>query len=322
MGKGTSVEDALAKLRAIRPVAGSDGGKAELRKALAGRTNLVAAKAAEVVAEAGLKEFAEDLAAAFDRFMPEGKDKGCAAKTAIAKALYELGCDAESVFLPGVRHVQMEAAWGGPSDAAAELRGICAMGLVRMGYRDVMTELADLLADREGQARVAAARAIGYAEREEGALLLRLKLLSGDGESEVMGEAMAALMKLSPGKAPQFVARFLDSPDESLRQMAAAAIGTSRRREAFELLRARWEGTIQPETRRLVLAAMGPMRLPEAMDFMLGVIREGNKREAAEAVEAMRAWRHDEAVKAKVAAAVVERDEADVKAAFEKYFGG
>ena len=48
-------------------------------------------------------------------------------------------------------------------DTAAELRGVCALGLVRMGYRDVLVELADLLMDPEAQARMMAARSLAHA---------------------------------------------------------------------------------------------------------------------------------------------------------------
>ena len=48
---------------------------------------------------------------------------------AIARALFALDYDGEGLYLAGMRHVQMEPGWGGSSDTAVELRGMCAMGL-------------------------------------------------------------------------------------------------------------------------------------------------------------------------------------------------
>ncbi len=92
--------------------------------------------------------------------MPERqihRTRAALAKTAIAKALYEMEVKAESVFLRGIHHIQMEGVWGGNTDTAAELRGICALGLVRCNYRDVLDELGELLADAQAPARMMAA---------------------------------------------------------------------------------------------------------------------------------------------------------------------
>ena len=45
--------------------------------------------------------------------------------------------------------MQKEGSFGPPVDVAAELRGVCALGLVKIGYGDVLVELTDLLADVE-----------------------------------------------------------------------------------------------------------------------------------------------------------------------------
>ena len=151
MPKPRPVETALAQLAALKGM-GPATLAAELPKYLANKSNIVVAKAADLARAAGVESLVPQLVAAFDRFMesPTKTDPTCAAKREIANALYELGAPAQAVFLTGIRHVQKEAAWGPPVDTAAELRGLCALGLVRMGYRDVMTELADLLADGEG----------------------------------------------------------------------------------------------------------------------------------------------------------------------------
>jgi hypothetical protein len=160
MPKLPSIEQSLSQLNALRGMGAAVAN--ELQKFLVSKTNLIAAKAADLIREANLKSLEPQLAEAFNRFMqnPSTTDKGCAAKQAIVNTLYELGCDAQDVFLVGIRHVQKEGAWGKPVDTAAELRGLCALGLVRMAYRDVMSELVDLLVDPEPVA-AAAIEALG-----------------------------------------------------------------------------------------------------------------------------------------------------------------
>src|SRR5260221_10105594 len=158
MAKSDPAAAALAKLNALKGM-GSAAIAPELSKFLDSKINLVVAKAAELVRLADLKSLQPQLEAAFARFMktPTTIDKGCAAKEAIVMALYELGCAAADTFLAGIRHVQKEGSYGPPVDTAIDLRGVCAMGLVRMAYRDVMNELVDLLADESHRARIMAA---------------------------------------------------------------------------------------------------------------------------------------------------------------------
>jgi len=125
MPKSDPVADAMARLKACADEPRSDASLAEIAKALAGKHNLPAARAASIVAAAKLSQFIDPLIAAFNRFMekPSTTDKGCVAKTAIAKALYELESPAHDVFIRGIHHVQHEPVWGGQSDTAADLAG-------------------------------------------------------------------------------------------------------------------------------------------------------------------------------------------------------
>src|SRR5205823_1584216 len=159
------------------------------------------------------------------------------------------------VFLIGIHHVQMEPVWGASKDAAAELRGICALGLVRIAHRDSLLHVTDLLTDPEPQARIIAARALAYSGHDSAALPLRVKLRSGDREPEVTSECITALMKLAPQKSIELVAEFLEDPDEMIREAAALALGESRRREAFDILQDHVEHNPDPERRRPLLLA-------------------------------------------------------------------
>jgi hypothetical protein len=85
----------------------------------------------------------------------------------------------------------------------------------------------NLLADKEVPARVGAIRGIADSGDIAGALLLRLKALVGDKEDEVIGECFAGLLRLAPAPSVEFVAGFLKSASEEIRERAALALGES-----------------------------------------------------------------------------------------------
>jgi len=322
VAKAHAIADLLAQLTALRPRAAGEEGCRALAAALGHKVNLIVARAAKIAGEAGLKELVPQMVAAFERFMvnPAGSDKGCAAKQALAMALYEIGSDNVATFLAGIHHVQMEPVFGGAVDSAAELRGACAMGLVRMGYRDVMNELAALLADAEPVARIAAARAAAYTGSDLVVPLLRLRALCPDPEPDVAGECFLAMLKLAPGKALEFVSRFLDGNDAALRDAAALAIGASRHSQAFAVLRQHWRPALPAEFRRTLLLAMATIRTPEAMAMLLSIIESENWACAVEAVEALGLYAHDPAMCEKVKAAVDACGDRRVAEAYQKVF--
>jgi hypothetical protein len=128
MKRPDPTEQALEELRCASAL--------ELPKFLKNRSHRVVAKAAEKAAREMAVGAAAVLVDAFRRLLPGGSkhDPGCVAKLAIVKALVELDDAAAEVFFAGTRYVQMEASWGPPVDTAAEMRGICAIGLARMGH--------------------------------------------------------------------------------------------------------------------------------------------------------------------------------------------
>jgi hypothetical protein len=322
MSKGRSVEETLSQLHTLKGV-GSATAAGELAKFLQNKTNLVAAKAADLARESGLKSLEPQLIEAFWRFMknPTSTDKTCAAKQGIANTLYELGCDAQDVFLAGIHHVQMEPAWGGSVDTAAELRGICALGLARMGYRDVMNELVDLLADPSHQARIMAARAIAYSGRDDGALLLRLKILVGDPSDDVTVECLLALGNLSKARALPFIAKYLDSSNDALAEAAAMALGEMRHESALAILLEKWERDALPELRKPLALPIALSRLPRSLDFLLQVIGEAPVPLASAALEGLRMYRHDDAIRDRIRRAAQNRQPPNLEPVFDKLFG-
>jgi len=302
MAKASSIEDRLAELARLSKEPDTPEARKELRKHLSSKTSLIVAKAAEIVARIEDHQFIPDLIAAFHRLMqdPSKSDKGCAAKTAIVKALLALDSDDEEIYRIAVRHVQHEPTWGGRSDTAAQLRALGGLGLVQIGSPDAMNELAGLLADKEGDARIGAARALSHCGATA-APLLRFKILTGDEETAVIAECLSGLMSSSPSASFEFVARFVDPHYSELYEHAALALAESRLPEVFELLKEKWSGTFDREFKRALLLPMALTRDEAARDFLLSVIESGEARLGTAAIEALRIYREDPTIRKRIA---------------------
>ena len=294
------IETALAQLDDV-PLRTPQGQK-QIAKALSGKSNLVAAKAARIVGEALWPELTSDLAVAFDRFIARGAagDKGCAATIAIARALFNLDHDDIDVYLKGIRHVQMEPVWGGSIDTASELRAICAMGLANTRYENTPRALVGLLVDREWQARAGAVRALAVAGSEAALLLLRFKALSGDREPEVIAECFTGLLSTEGAEALPFVASFTGSKDEDIRGAAILALGASRRADAIEWMIERFAQVADMETRKCILLSLATSRTEAAIAFVAGQIREGSGQISEFALSAMEVNRGDPQIQARI----------------------
>lgn len=273
MAKSPKLEAVLDTLTQLRTAPISDEAIASISQILASKYGVAVAQAARLVEARQLTGLVPQLVTAFDRFMrrPVETDPNCLAKTGIAEALYRLNYSEETLFLHGIRHIQMEPVWGGQSDTAVALRGTCAMGLVRMNYPQVLTELGDLLADPEPPARVAAARAIAYSENAVGVPLLRLRARVGD-EPPVVAECLIALLKLAPQQSLDFAARFLHDPQPQTQELTALALGESRLPGAFEPLQQWWKTTTDAELRQTALLAIAMLRHDAAIQFLLELI--------------------------------------------------
>jgi HEAT repeat protein len=306
--KNDPVQTALAGLDDV-PLRTPEGQK-QMAKALAAKSNVVAAKAARIAGDAQWSELTDELAAAFERFLKRGSelDKGCAALNAIARALYNLDYDGVDLYLAGMHHVQMEPGWGGSSDTAVELRSICAMGLASTTYPHKLRELVDLLVDREWQARVGAVRAIAVVGSEAATLLLRFKALSGDKEPDVLAECFGGLLAIEGAEALPLVTSFADGRNQEVREAAILALGASRRTDAVDWLKERFDGVAHLETRQCILLSLATSRTESAIEFLLGVIRDGGPQTSAMAVSAMEINRADRRIHEGVEKALQSRD--------------
>jgi HEAT repeat protein len=241
------------------------------------------------------------------------RDPGCRGQTAIAKALDRAEARSDAVFLVGVRHVQLEPVWGGRADTAAELRGVCGMALVHGRHERAMIEVAELLADPEVRARVAAARALAASgDRTVAEPLLRLRIAAGEADAEVVGECFTALLELARTEAIDFVARFLAHRNGEVAEAAALALGGSRLKPAFAVLREANESLVGSASRRVRMLAIALLRDDEAWSWLLGVIERESPAAATDAIHALASFRHDTELCTRLRAAIDRRGDASL----------
>ena len=322
MSKPDPIQQALERLGELRHAALTDEVISEIRHSLRNRSNLVIAKAAKVAGELRATAVVPDLVASFHKLMkdPLRLDKRCAALTEIVTALYELDCDDSAPYLIGLRHIQKEGSFGPPVDVAAKLRGLCAQGLLRTRYPNSLDEVVRLLVDAEPEARLGAVRALATNGGEAGVLLLKLKVYSGDGEPAVMGECFAGLLSAAPDRSISLVGEYVDSEDEALAEAAILALGESKNERAFEVLKEKWQRTVGGPLRPVLLVAMACSRLEPAIAYLLSIVREASPKTAAQAMEALVAYRSSGRIRSSLQEIVEQRNEPGVTQAFARHF--
>ena len=176
--------------------------------------------------------------------------------------------------------------------------------------RSQVSELADLLADAESDARIGAARAIGFAGREASHPLLRYKVLVGDADARVIYECFVALLRLDPQSSLLFVADHIRSDDPALAEAAALALGESGLVEAFPVLQAHWTEVEELSVGRAILLALTLLRHKPATDFLVALLAEAPIHQAVDSLGALDLYRHDEELWRRVEETVAKRGDA------------
>ncbi len=285
------IADQLRSLSGNAEAFGSDEARQVLRAALAHASNRTVQRSADMIAQAEDASLTADLVKAFWRLKrnPLKKDPGCLAKTAIVKALVQVEHADMDIFRDGIHYRQVEPHWQGEIDTAAELRGVCAIGLVHFTPPlEVLNQCAVLLCDAWPDARLGAAQALGALGQVDAAPLLRLKLLTGDTQAEVHGECCSALLKADHEAGLAFVQQFLHSPDADQCVQTALALGEARLPGTFDILRSTWGRRAELNVRESLLLCIGLLRSTESQDFLLSLIDKRDIRTAADAVKALR----------------------------------
>jgi HEAT repeat protein len=321
MAKARSTEAKLARLRELRGQEPSPQQCDELRAFLNDASNFVVAEAATIIGANAYAGLTPHLVKAFGRLLDDGEktDKLCRGKIAIIETLNKLEFADEEFFLRGIRVVQNEPVWGGSVDTAIAVRVASAFGLVRLRSRGVLALLVDMLAAEDKAERVGAVQALAYSGAEAAGLVLRLKSLLGDEESEVISECLGGLLDLNPVEGIPFVAKFLDAPTEAIQEAALLALGGSRRPEAFEVLKSFAERN-QGEIQEVAFVALALLRLPTATDLLLTRVAEPASAASRAAVAALAIHRYDERIRERTAAAVTQNGDPVLRALFEKRF--
>jgi HEAT repeat protein len=322
VGKRLSVDEKLAAIGLLRDREDAPEVAADLRRALADRSNLVVAAAAALAADRRSAELAPDIEAAFDRFMdePEKTDKLCRAKLAIVQALDALDHDAVKVFERAVSHVQMEPVWGGQVDTAEPLRAAAILALSRIGHREMMTRLVDAITDPAKDVRIAAAQALAQHGSEAACLVLRLRARVGDADPEVLSECLHGLLMTAPAEQLSFVSSFLESTGAGNAEAAILALGRSRLPEAFDVLRTTWERDALAPAKDEILLALAMLRLPAATDFLLEIVAGDPESTALRALSSLLIHRHDPRLQERLEDAVRKHGGQNLRARFEREF--
>jgi HEAT repeats len=318
------IEEKLDRLTLLRQADRSEA-IFGLQTTLADRANVVVAKAAKIAGELELYDLMPDLARAFDRLFekPVETDPQCWGKNAIAIALRDLGYQSAAPFLRGLRHIQMEPVWGGREDTAQVLRAACCAALPQcadLTRDEVLRHLVDAFTDASDKVRVDAARSIEHMGGADSALLLRLKARIGDKEATVTGQVFESLLRLERDGALPFVAEFLDSGDDEIRGEAALALGSSRLPDALTILKQAWKRARDWNRKQVFLRGLSASRLPEAIEFLLDLLKSGRQGEAAQALDALALHRDSAEIKKMVEEAIISKREDDLQARFRQLF--
>jgi HEAT repeat protein len=325
-----SFDAELAALESLKDAPLDAAAIERLRKALTHRNNFVVSKAARLVAENEIHALLPDVLAAYDRFFADAEkaDPQCWAKNELVHALVNLDHREKEAYLRGLRHHQMEGTWGGVTDTAGALRAACAHALVTcpgLPDHELLCILLELFADKDKSVRIEAARAIGNAGGPGAALIFRLRILLArdEPEAEVIGACFSALLSLEGARAIEFVARHLEGGDD-LAGEAAFALSETHAPEALAALIARrgagaraglddWFGSV-------LLSAIALCRLPEAVEYLVGIIAR-DEREAAAAIEAIARTAPNDEMRARVEQAVRKAENPRLEAALRRHFG-
>jgi HEAT repeat protein len=292
---------------------------AALAAALESAQALVVKRAAEAVRTRGLAELAPGLGAAFSRFLvdPVQSDPGCHAKLAVLEALDFLESHEEGPFLLGARHIQLEPSWGPPIDTAVGVRARSIVALARLGYADLGLHAAELLNDKESPVRQAAAEALGHRGAREGAALLVYKLRLGDADPMVMLAVMNALLALAHDWALPVLAAQLQGSDAGARELAAIALGQSRRAEALSLLVAELERCVRAQEREPLWRALGLHRSEGALARLLEGVAHGGAADARAALTALAVRRFEPGIPERARKAAAQNEKVDLRKELE-----
>lgn len=230
---------------------------------------------------------------AFERLGVDGAkvDPGCLGRLALAEALLEVEWPQSEPWWSGLQTVQWEAVWGGRVDAAAALRGRCALGFVRCGDPRGAVALAALLADAEPECRQGAVRALREAPELWALPLLAHRAVADVESMDLQLDLFQGLLERDNDSAFQLVATALRLGRPETREAAAIALGEQGAAPGALLLWALLDEAVLPHARRAAWLGLALSRCAEGRQALLAHLKDAPRalrHEAAEALEGLR----------------------------------
>ena len=153
-----------------------------------------------------------------------------------------------------------------------------------------------------------------------GPLLLRLKVLTGDEDPEIVSECFSGLLAAAPIPSLPFVAQYIDGEDDVMAEAAIWALGQSRQNAALPVLQEKWERTVDHSLRKTLIAALAASRLQESFDYLCSQLRTADAQTASDIVTALSDYASSESLRQAVAAAVEERRDPKLTELFQQHF--
>jgi len=302
MAKRSTTDEKIQALNALAAGADADVLHKELHHALHLKNNFVVAKAAKICGEKLLYDCIDALYQAWHTFMqkPLERDKTCAAKRAIARALFDLDFDNFAFYIDGIHYIQMEPVYGGHVDTAVDVRCTCAMGLASSGHPRVIIELLPMLYDDDMHARMGAVKAMEVVKPFEAEMAIRQKILAGDPEPTVIGQCFDSLLRIEPEYSADFIAAYLQDPVEEIGEYAALALGESRSESALAHLLEQCHLDYPNLPRAILFRALALSRRDQAQQFLLDVIENEADSSVAYALQALATFYYDDDISARV----------------------
>ncbi|MEI7832461.1 MAG: hypothetical protein WCJ56_04610 [bacterium] len=286
-----TLEEKLAAVNQLARGPVDDDTVRGLRAGLHDASNMVMARATEIIGERLIDAIIPELIAVFTSLIqsrqPVSADKLCRAKEALVLALDALHNIDVDPYLLGLNYIQMEPVYGGKADTAGIVRANCATALSRLHYHELALVLAPMLFDAEVQPRIAAVKALKYAGGEAAEVALHVKIHAGDTAPEVIGEAFIALLDIDPERELPFVTECLNGGDTERTEQAALALGTARLPESFAILQKFWASNTDLELRKPLLLAIALTRSDEAFSYLLNILAEESLTTALHTLDAL-----------------------------------
>lgn len=322
--KRSSTKDRIDEFKIKMNSSDPDSVKEAIREALTDSHCLIVKKAAELCEENLYYDFEPELIKSYRRFLknPKKKDPQCIAKTAIVRTLVALDSQEVDFFLEGIRYMQLEPVWGGTEDSAIDIRTGCAMGLANTSYPRAVVELVTLLHDNSAPVRKGAIRAISITQPLAAEAVLRTKSLEGDLDPDVTGQALGALLQVTPNESKDFVYKFLElNNDQLLHESVALALGDSKTIEALEILRTCWDNEpLKAKQGTVWLLGAIIHRSEEAFAWLLDVVADGDRASATFIVEQLAIYKRNKKLRGQLKAALSERSDDILTSIFPKYW--